>query len=308
MEFQYWRGDVPYANRYDNPLVLSGDRARSIEAFFGATAAHAATRFSVGIPSSNLQWHDVSSWKGGVIPGTNDTAYVSSDGHHSTKRYIREPVFLAVKNLVVSNANVLVATGTGNYYSGKPSSDQNGYPYTSLAASGDDTRTDTVGMDVFGDVILEDMATDDRSGSGVFVGGQSQQCFSQVNIGGDLCISNGVFQISAGHPFVFVTDPNKAVAGPEGVLVFPYTNEFWRGSNFLKVAGDTVLAAPSGYAENFLQVVNDFRTGAAVWLDLHDVEVGEGAAITAHAGGYGLFDANGVAGSSRSYPRQKSQH
>ena len=301
MEFQYWRGDIPYANRYDNPLVLSGDRARNVEAFFGATAAHAATRLSVGIPPSNSQWHSPSAWTGGVIPGTNDTAYVRSDGYHSTKRYIHEPVFLAVRNLVVSNANVLVATGTGNYYSGKPSSDQNRYPYTSLAASGDSTRTDTVGMDVFGDIILEDKETDDRAGSAVVVGGQSQQCFSQVNIGGDLRILNGAFQITAGYPFIFVTDPNKAVTGPNGILDFPFTNELWRGSNFLKVAGETVLAAPSGYAENFLQVVNDFRTGAAVWLDLHDVNVGEGAAITAFAGGYGYFDANGVAGSSRSY-------
>ena len=295
MEFQYWRGDVPYSNRYDNPLVLSVDRARNVEAFFGATAASAATRLSDGIPASNSRWHSAASWTDGVIPGTNDTAYVRSDGYHSQKRYIHEPAFLAVRNLVVSNANVLVATGTGNYYSGSPSSDQNGYPYMTLAASGDSTRTDTVGMDVFGDVILEDKVTESKSGSAVFVGGQSQQCFSQVNIGGDLRILNGAFQITAGYPFIFVTDPNKAVTGPNGILNFPFTNELWRGSNFLKVAGDTVLDAPSGYAENFIQVVNDFRTGAAVWLDLHDVNVGEGAAITAFAGGYGYFAANGVA-------------
>lgn len=302
-EFQYWYGDVPYESRYDNPIVISGDKAKGVFAFFGATAANGGERVATWYTPGGgtyRNWFDAGTWTGGVIPGTNDTAVLVStrgdtqQGQYKSKFFV--PSFFAVRNLVVSNACVYVAANRTDFGLPELRNDQNGYRYYNVGKSYDAYREEPVGFDVSGDVFLRPYNSSLVNQNGtVVVGGSQQRCFSKVNIGGDLVLENGALQVNAGHPFDFVLDPAKAIDGPRGFIEFPYTNELWRGNNFIKVGGDVTLAASSGTAMNFIQVANDFRTGAAVWLDFGDVTIGERACITAFNGGYGKFNASGVA-------------
>ena len=307
MEFQYWYGDVPYESRYANPLVISGDQAKSVVAFFGATAANSGTRVATwNTPGGNKykNWFDAETWTDGIVPGTNDTAVLVStrgdthQGQYKAKFFV--PSFFSVRDLVVSNACVYVAADpTDNNLPGL-SQDQHGYKYYSVGKSYDAARTEPIGFDVSGNVLLRryNAALVNQNGT-IVVGGSQQRCFTKVNIGGGLVLENGAFQVNAGHPFDFTLNPAKAIDGPNGFIEFPYADELWRGGNYLKVSGDVVLAASSGTATNFLQVANDFRTGAAVWLDVvGDVTVGEGAAITSWRGGYGKFNSAGTASGS----------
>ena len=312
MEFQYWYGDVAWSNRYDNPLTVSGDAAKNICAFFGATAANGATRTLSYNGNVGKEWFDASAWADGVIPGTNDTAVLLNTStynlHQSqNKGRVIAPSFAAVGNLVVSNAVLLVGARYARYDGGTQNNnnpagywdpDQNGNYAYYLSVSYDETRTEPVGLDVFGDVVLDSYNrsyANGNSGGAVFVGGTAARCPTRVNVAGDLDIVNGAFQVIAGYPFDFVPDASQAVDG--GVIEFDNPQEFFRGSNFLKVDGTTRVRAPTATkVHNFLQVGNDFRTGVAVWLDLNDVEVGEGGCITSFFGGYGSFNAQGVSG------------
>ena len=105
MEFQYWYGDVPYANRFDNPLTLAADKAAEVYAFFGATKENGATRLATGSGSgSSANWFATTTWTGGVIPGTNDIAVIRStstttQSNYTDGRYKRRylaPSFVAV--------------------------------------------------------------------------------------------------------------------------------------------------------------------------------------------------------------------
>jgi hypothetical protein len=309
MEFQYWYGDVPYEDRYDNPLVISGDKAKSVTAFFGATAANGATRTLSYNGNVGKEWFDAAAWTGGVIPGTNDTAVLintsSSNLHQSSnKGRVIAPSFVAVKNLVVSNAVLFVGAryarfDGGTYENSSPAqywwTDQHGNGIYQIALTYDNTCTEPVGLDVFGDVILDSYNrsyANGNSGGAVFVGGTDARCETRVNVAGDFDIVNGCFQIVAGYPFDFVPDPSTAVNG--GFIPFDHPEAFFRGGNYLKVAGKTFVRTPTATKTySILHVVNDFRTGAAVWLDLNDVEVGEGAYITSYYGGYGKFNSSG---------------
>ncbi|MBR1921704.1 MAG: hypothetical protein IJ829_06855, partial [Kiritimatiellae bacterium] len=307
MEFQYWYGDVPYANRYDNPLVVAADKAASVYAFFGATPDNGGVRYATAnISGGNYKnFFDTATWTGGIIPGTNDTAVLVAtrgdtySASNKSKFYV--PSFFAVHDLIVSNACLYVAVTPTEWNNPNFQFDQNGYPFYNIGSSADAYRTEPVGFDVAGDVILRPYYTTQQNQNGsIFVGGSQQRCFTKVNIGGDLVLEDGAFQISAGHPFDYTLDPAKAIDGPNGFIAFPHEEELFRGGNRLKVGGEVTLAASAGLATNFIHVANDFRTGAAVWLDLKDVTVGEGAAITAWRGGYGKFDGKGVA-DGRSY-------
>lgn len=312
MEFQYWYGDVPYESRYDNPLVISGDAAKNITAFFGATAANGATRTLSYNGNVGKEWFDVSAWADGVIPGTNDTAVLVNTSTYNlhqekNKGRVIAPSFVAVKNLVVSNAVLLVgarhACCDGNISSGSNPAvywgpDQNGNYCYKLSVSYDENRTEPVGLDVFGDVVLDSSNrsyANGNSGGAVFVGGTTARCNTRVNVSGDLDVVNGAFEVVAGYPLDFVPDPGTAV--DRGFMEFDHPEEFFRGGNFLKVGGTTYIRTPTATkVYNFLQVANDFRTGAAVWLDLNEVEIGEGAYITSFFGGYSSFNAQGVPG------------
>ena len=309
MEFQYWYGDVPYESRYANPLVISGDQAKSVTAFFGATAANGATRLLSYEGNVGREWFNTAAWTGGVIPGTNDTAVLLNTStynlHQSqNKGRVIAPSFVAVKNLVVSNATLFVGAryarfDGSTYENSNPAqywwTDQNGHGIYHIAVAYDIARTEPVGLDVFGDVILDShnrAYSDGNSGGVVFVGGTQSSCNTRVNVAGDLDIENGTFQIVAGYPFDFVPDPSTAVN--LGFIPFDHPEAFFRGGNYLKAGGKTFLRTPTATkTSSILHVVNDFRTGAAVWLDLQDVEIGEGAYITSYCGGYGKFDGSG---------------
>ena len=305
MEFQYWYGDVPYESRYMNPLVISGDAAKNITAFFGATAANGGVCQASGY-NDKKDWFDTATWAGGRIPGTNDTAVlVSTYGwgtQSANKARFFVPSFFAVRDLVVSNALVLVAAKRTENDVADASADQNGFYAYKNSNSDDPWRTESVGFDVSGDVVLRCYTKVEAGyGGAIFVGGAQQRCFSKVNIGGDLVIEHGGLEISAGYPLDFVPDASKAIDGPGGFLPFNDETALFRGGNFLKVGGNVTLLPTTANVRAILQVVNDFRTGAAVWLDVAgDVTVGEGSAITAYSGGYGKFNAEGVA-DGRSY-------
>ena len=298
MEFQYWYGDLPYAQRYQNPIVLEADKAASVTAFFGATKENGGVRRAVWY-DNRRNWYDTAVWSGGVIAGTNDTAVVVStrkaDGSGNSKGWIVAPSFFAVRDLIVSNAMVQVATDAGNVRDS--SADQVGFYYYGNTASSDTARREPVGFDVSGDVTIRRGGTTDvRNGGAIYVGGSQQRCFSQVNIGGDLNIEHGGMQVAAGYPFDFYLDSAKAIDGPSGFIAFPYEEELFRGSNFLKVGGNLTLAPSTSSVRNILQVANDFRTGSTVWLDVAgDVTVGAGSTVTAWRGGYGKFNGSGTA-------------
>lgn len=312
MEFQYWYGDVPYESRYMNPLVISGDAAKNITAFFGATAANGATRTLSYNGNVGKEWFDVSAWADGVIPGTNDTAVLVNTSTYNlhqeqNKGRVIAPSFVAVKNLVVSNAVLLVGAryascnggiNSNNNPAGYWGPDQNGNYCYKLSVSYDENRTEPVGLDVFGDVVLDSSNrsyANGNSGGAVFVGGTTARCNTRVNVSGDLDVVNGAFEVVAGYPLDFVPDPGTAV--DRGFMEFDHPEEFFRGGNFLKVGGTTYIRTPTATkVYNFLQVANDCRTGAAVWLDLNEVEIGEGAYISSFFGGYSSFNAQGAPG------------
>ena len=312
MEFQYWYGDVPYESRYDNPLVISGDQAKSVTAFFGATAANGATRVLSYNGNTGKEWFNTAAWTDGVIPGTNDTAVLINTSTYNlhqeqNKGRVIAPSFVAVKNLVVSNAVLLVGAryascnggiNSNNNPAGYWGPDQNGNYCYKLSVSYDENRTEPLGLDVFGDVVLDSSNrsyANGNSGGAVFVGGTTARCNTRVNVSGDLDVVNGAFEVVAGYPLDFVPDPGTAV--DRGFMEFDHPEEFFRGGNFLKVGGTTYIRTPTATkVYNFLQVANDCRTGAAVWLDLNEVEIGEGAYISSFFGGYSSFNAQGVPG------------
>ena len=298
MEFQYWYGDVPYAQRYTNPLTVSGDKARSITAFFGRKAGGICRASG---SNGTVQWYDANQWAEKVIPGTNDTAVVWSTRTDTQaaqyKRYYQVPSFFAVKNLIASNACILVNGSTsGNWPSAKFDEQGGTYTYRPILVA-DANRLEPVGCDIFGDVTLDCYkATAQNNGAILYVGGQNQQCYSKVNIYGNLTVTDGSVEVAAGYPIPAMIDATKAIDGPNGFLPFTHLEEFFRGGNVLKVHGKTTLRSPIGMASlSTIHVMNEFRTGAAVWLDLQNVEVQNGAEITANYGGYGKFDATGAA-------------
>ena len=303
MEFQYWYGDLPYADRYTNPLTVSGDKARNITAFFGRKTGGV---YHTSGSNGTAQWYDATKWTEGVIPGTNDTAVVWSTRTDTNvaqyKRYYQVPSFFAVKNLVASNACILVNGATTSNLPSTKRSEQGGTEtYTPILVA-DANRLEPVGCDIFGDVTL-DCRTPSAQNNGaiLYVGGQNQQCSSKVNIYGNLTVTDGSVEIAAGYPIPAMIDATKAIDGPNGFLPFTHLEEFFRGGNVLCVHGKTTLRSPIGTKSlSTIHVMNEFRTGAAVWLDLQDVEVQAGAEITANYGGYGKFDSTGAA-NGRSY-------
>ena len=321
MEFQYWYGDLPYESRYTNPLTLAADKAASVNAFFGATKENGSTRLATGSGSgSSANWFTTTTWTGGVIPGTNDIAVIRSTSTTTTasytdgryKRRYLAPSFVAVGGLVVSNATLQIGTANAQYTS--YASDQNGVRALTEAVSSDTARREPIGLDVYGDVLLDVYNnTGINCGGTIFVGGKGQRCQSRVEIGGDLDVRNGAIAVAAGYPYVLIHNYNCVASGVNRVpsLPFTHTNEFFRGGNYLRVKGDTIVRTPSTSAAqnyNLIHVLNDARTGAAVWLDLQDVTVQTGAAITAYQGGYMYFDGSGNVGSGKTYSCSPGGH
>ena len=160
----------------------------------------------------------------------------------------------------------------------------------------DKARTEPIGLDVFGNVLLQNRNKAKNNNAGViFVGGSGQKANSRVFIGGDLAVSNGCLFVSAGVvPDYNAFNPLKSGTGPSYFADYTNRVELYKGGNWVRVAGKTTLDTPTTVSyQNMIQVANDYVTGAAVHLDLADVFVGEGAAITAWASGYGKYTYNG---------------
>ena len=325
MEFQYWYGDLPYESRYANPLTLAADKAASVTAFFGATKENGAVRLASGGGGNNgatsAQWFAPATWTGGVIPGTNDIAVIrctwtsTTDGYVSdgrNKRRYLAPSFVAVGGLVASNACLYVGVSDARY--GTFSADQNGVRTPAVADSADLSRKEPIGLDVFGDVFLDGYnMTGKNCGGSIYVGGKGQWCQSRVEIAGDLEIRNGTVSVAAGYPYVLIPNYNCIASGEAMApsLPFTHTNEFFRGGNYLRVKGDTIVRKPATTAAlnySVIHVLNDARTGAAVWLDLKDVTVEEGAAISSYNGGYMYFDGSGTVGAGKTYSCSPGGH
>lgn len=306
MEFQYWYGDLPYAERYTNPLTLSGDKARNVTAFFGRKMGGVCTTSG---SNGTVQWYDANQWAGKVIPGTNDTAvlWCTRDDTHVAqyKRRYMVPNFFAVGNLVISNACVLVNTkdtsAAGNGVNARMTDMNYGYCFCAPLVN-DAARLEPVGCDIYGDVTVTCRNAKMTNNGGILaVGGQGGQAYTKVTIMGDLVIEDGAVQVSAGYPIPALIDATKAIDGPNGFLPFTHPEEMFRGGNVLRVLGKTTVETPkSKESPSTLHTINEFRSGAAVWLDLQEVEVQAGGSITAHQGGYGMFNSAGEA-DSRSY-------
>lgn len=306
MEFQYWYGDVPYAQRYEPVLTLSGSKPLNVNAFFGKKAANGSVIIATsGARPAAKSWFDAATWTGGVIPGTNDTAVVVYTDKNTTSgnRFkVEAPSFFAVGNLEISNACVRVNSAI------TPDSCtfEGCVPYAQWTAgienAVDQVRTEPFGCDIFGNLTID---SSDRSWNyrvnfgSLVVGGRFQSAPTKVTVLGDLTIVNGAIRLYAGYPFSLDwIDPGKAVDGPNGVLPFADQRAFFRGENCLRVEGKTTLKTPTvAFADhrNAISVINEFRTGVAVWCDLADVSVEEKTAFTAYNGGYGKFNELGEA-------------
>ena len=265
-EFQYWLGDVPYENRYDNPLALDVDAPKTLTAFFGKVAG--ATYRSA---DSDGDWYSATRWTPNGIPGMRDKAVLNSA---STKRKIRLPDFFAVHELVVSNTCLLVAaadTSVNSTYT-----DYRGFVSYQPATSRDTARVQPIGFDVTGNLLID-------KGGIVYAGGSGQLAYTKVNIDGDLAVTSGGLQLSAG---VVITNVFPTSGASNDGNFVPYTDlqELFKGDNFLKVAGGTRVG-PSGK----IHTLNEYRCGAAVHLDLADVTVDEGGLFTGYVGGYNRF-------------------
>ena len=264
-EFQYWTGDVPYANRYDNPVSMTVVDSKSFTAFFGKKTGSVYTS-----KDSDGAWFDSTHWTPAGIPGTNDTAILSSK---STARKIRVPSFAAVGNIAVSNSILAVAVTDSNLKS-KPYGCEN---YTT-ASTIDTSRTEPVGIDAWGDVLI------DKTGF-FYAGGSGQAAQTKVDVKGDLNIASGYLMLAAGAVITNVFD--SALAADGKYVAYTDLEELFRGGNRLSVGGKTTIGA-AGCLRPFC----DLRCGAAMWLDLQDVTVATGGLIDAYEGGYNRFSVN----------------
>lgn len=306
MEFQYWYGDVDYTNRYDNPLTVNRGRPRKVYAFFGHDAANGTVVSASRSGSGAFSWFDAAIWDGGVVPGTNDSAVVRQtlNTYDHTKRfYVDVPNFFAVKDLTLSNGVVRVNStahpGTADSYTSSGADYADGCGGLANAA-----LRDSIGCDIFGNLTIDHYNTSyvvgwERTlvGGSLWVGDRGNQSCSKVFVGGNLTIANGNLTVYAGYDFdEVVVDTSRPSDGPRGFQPFVHTNELFRGGNFIRVKGRTALLTPTQtYARfrNSIHVVNCIRTGAAVWLDLEDLSVANGASISAYKGGYYWFNEDG---------------
>ncbi len=300
MEFQYWYGDVPYENRYDNPLTIAATSGGTINAFFGKKVG---TTYSLNLgTSSNKNFFDTSTWANAVIPGTNDNIYVYGTGDNDNKGRLLVPSFFAVNNVTLTNAVILINTPNGNYLAKSGTTvrdDHDGYGnrfWTTVSKCVDSVRTLSIGADIYGDVELYGRPGKTKTSAAIYLGGYDQTANSRLSIGGDLTIYDGSIQIYAGTELEmswFDGEYAKATSTTANKyyyhMDYPHTNELFRGGNYLRVNGTTTIKTPTTCAVNEIHVFNHYKTGAAVHLDLNDLTVEKDAGISAYQGGYGRY-------------------
>ncbi len=301
MEFQYWYGDVPYENRYDNPLTIAATSGGTINAFFGKKVG---TAYSLNLgTSSNKNFFDASTWANAVIPGTNDNICVYGTGDNDNKGRLLISSFFAVNHVTLTNALILINTPAANYYPKAGNAvrdDHDGYGnryWTTVGSCVDSERTLPIGADIYGDVELYGRPGKTKAASAIFLGGYNQTANSRLSIGGDLTIYDGSIQIYAGTKLEmswFDGEYAKATSTLANKyyyhMDYPHTNELFRGGNYLRINGTTTIKTPTTCALNEIHVFNHYKTGAAVHLDLNDLIVEKEACISAYQGGYGRYE------------------
>ena len=263
-EFQYWLGDVPYSNRYDNPLVIPARSHFQATAFFGRKAGAAIQSVNA---SDRRDFFNAANWTGGVIPGTNDSAVVYSSG---TKQMMQVPAFFAVKNLAVSNAYLLVNCSVGfDNTSTTMSRDVTTPANRNRHSILDLARTEPFGFDVSGDFLLD-------KGGYIYIGGREQSAYSKVFVGGDMTLKNGYYLQWGGY--------NLPVPAANHAMYYPLPSlaPYFKGHNTLDVKGATKIMSGS-----WIVPMSDYRTGVSPWMTFKDVVVDAGGGFDGCYAGFG---------------------
>ena len=271
-EFQYWLGDVPYAKRFDNPLIVPATNGFRAVAFFANDAAHGATCNSLDT-TDNLEWYNPSHWKEGVVPGTNDVAVVKSA---STMRgMVVNPGYAAVKELQVNKTYLFVGACRGANTPGATAITRSALPTTAKDAqnaarryAADIYRTEPIGLDVSGDVTVSNTGW-------IHLGGMEQNSPLKVSIGGDLTIQSGCVAAAAGYDLTEAPDPTA----PRYIAI-PVADYLY-GENVFKVAGATTISSGA-----YLWPFCEYRSGVPVRFEMADVTVASGGYLFAGMGGF----------------------
>lgn len=167
-EFQYWAGDVDYADRFTNPLTLAADKPRTVKAFFGKTEG---ATYTMNKSNNNTvyNWHDAANWTPNGVPGSNDTAVIDYTG--GAYRLMQVDDFAKVGALTVTGASAYLRVGCKATNTSKDIA-----AHTALADVGE------VGLDVCGNLEI-------LNGGWLAVGGNLAPHAVSVNVGGDLTVS-----------------------------------------------------------------------------------------------------------------------
>ena len=263
-EFQYWLGDVPFAQRFQNPLAVPAKAGFKAVAFFGNTAANAATYTSRDVDA--IEWFTATDWTPNGIPGTNDTANVKGVGN---SRGMVVPAYAGVKELIVDKCYCFVGGTRGQY--GSPNTlSRDGIDAVALPrhSAYDPERLEPFGMDVFGDVTI-------KNNGRLYFGGMDQNAPLKVKIEGNLDVQSGFIVATAGYDLheIPAWDVAAYIEIPPLELLYP--------QNVFEVVGKTTLASGG-----WMRPICDNRSGVAVRFVMSDVEVVAGGGFDAREGGY----------------------
>ena len=263
-EFQYWLGDVPFAQRFQNPLVVPAQAGFKAVAFFGNKAENAATYTSRDADA--IDWFTATDWTPNGIPGTNDTANVKGVGN---SRGMVAPAYVAVKDLVVDKCYCFIG-GTRGLYNGPANLSRSARVDINLPrhSAYDPERLEPIGMDVFGDVTI-------KNNGCLYFGGMDQNSPLKVKIGGRLDVQGGFIVPTAGYDLHEIPTRDAAQYIEIPKLDYLY------GENVFEVVGKTTLASGG-----WMRPICDNRSGVPVRFVMSDVEVAAGGGFDAREGGF----------------------
>ena len=263
-EFQYWLGDVPFAQRFQNPLKVPARAGFKAVAFFGNTAANAATYTSRDADA--IEWYTATDWTPNGIPGTNDTANVKGVGN---SRGMVAPAYVAVKDLVVDKCYCFIG-GTRGKFDNPNALNRDGISSITLPrhSAYDPERLEPFGLDVFGGVTIKNNGV-------LYFGGMDQNAPLKVKIHGALDVQSGFIVPTAGY------DLHEIPAGDTAQYIEIPLLDYLYGENVFEVVGKTTLASGG-----WMRPICDNRSGVPVRFVMSDVEVAAGGGFDAREGGY----------------------
>ncbi len=255
MEFQYWLGNLPEAQRYSPTLNFADvPHALDLQAFFGRRVGETLLAKNQNI----TDWFAPASWQSAIIPGTNDTAMLGTD---NTTRIIAGGEFLHLGDLIVSNAILnLNVNCTKSADRELIQACVNSAPYNPVVLR------------------IENSLSVAHANGAVMLGGARQDNFSRLVVGGDLLLEAGVVSVNAGCDEIDIS----GISGAH--FRYHSVQELLYGSNKLQVAGTLQIAAGAT-----LYGRNDSRVGAAIHYQLGKLQLDEGGILSAAWGGYRNF-------------------